>query len=280
MQNGLSLSRSQTVRWFCNNPRTIQSKLMRKIKLKVDRLPSQGRDPADAFKHGWRLASATMLERYPVVTPDPHPFEEEYLKGRFLAEQLRSIPISAKMFLTERDRLEGKTEPDFHDVLAEQYVPAPRITDADRNNDVRSLERALPERLYFLIKPERSTVYRFPQAIADDDNVPLWRFAERAFKAVTDPSLRPDIHYIAPRPCCHLEHVYPVSYQQKYDVYGVKIFFYRAVLLIDQTLDSVRNASDFRWARECELEELVGPEYYKAIKPALYGVGPSNNYNV
>lgn len=273
------LLRAQPVRWISKNPRVLESQVMRKIKKKIDRLPSQGKDPASAFKHGWRYASATMLERYPVVIPECHPFEEEYLKGRFLADQRRSKPIPPELFLSERDIIEGKTEPTFEDPLADQYIPAPRVTEADRTNDTKSLERALPERLYFLIKSERATHYRFPQTIADDDEVRLWTFAERAFKTVTHAASRQSVHYIAPRPCCHLEHVYPVNYQTKYNVYGIKIFFYRAVLLFDQKI-SVKNNTDYVWARACELEQFVGTEYYNGIKPALYGVGPSNNYDV
>lgn len=257
----------------------VRRNVLHKIKKAVDRLPSQGPDPASSYKHGWRLASAAMVERYPIILPEMHPFEEEYNTGRFLYEQSRSKPMPKEAFLTERDRIEGRTEPSFNDPVAAQYVPGPRITEADKANDIRSLDRALAERLYFVVKSEKSDQYRFPQVMADKEEVSMIDFAERAVRAVTIPDSRPKIHFIAPRPACHLEHVFPVSYQQKYDVYGVKIFFYRAILL-KGSIDSVRNAKDYAWARESELREMFGEEYFRAVQPALLGVGPSNDYDV
>lgn len=269
----------QLTRSISNNPRIIKSQLLRKIDKKVDRLPSQGVDPASAYKKGWRLACATMLERYPTITPDIHPFENEYLEGRFLDEQLRSCPMPAEAFLSERDQVDGKKYPTFDDPIANQYVPASRVTEADHKNDIRSLDRALQERLYFVIKSAHSSLYRLPQIMVDDDEVKLITFAERAFKAVTNPVTRPHIHYIAPRPACHLEHVYPVSYQKKYDVYGIRIFFYRAMLVVGE-IDGVKNADDFAWARASELNQFLGPEYHAAMKPALLGNGPSIDFEV
>lgn len=296
----------------------MHSQVLRKVKKEVDRLPSQGRDPADSFQHGWRHASAIMLERYPVIIPEQHEFEHEYLKGRFLAQQQESIPIPMELFLTERDIVEGRKEPNFRDPVAEQYTPAPRRTDADARNDTKSLNRALDERLYLVVKtgggsgsgggrdqrkPSAKTVgkFRFPQMLADDENVPLWEYASRALHAITKPDLvvsssptssvtmknnqdKVMIHFISARPCCHLEHVYPLAYQKRHDVYGVKIFFYKAVLLQGklESHSQLRSnvVSDFHWARETELEHLLGSDYYEWIEPALVGVGPSNDFKV
>lgn len=264
--------------YLSKKPNLVMNYVLRKIKTKVDRLPSQGPDPASAYKHGWRLASAAMLERYPIILPELHPFEEEYKIGKFIYEQARSKPMPKEAFLTERDRIEGRTEPSFDDPIADQYVPGPRITEADKTNDIRSLDRALAERLYFVVKSEKSDRYRFPQVMVDDNEVSMVDFAKRALRAVTIPESRPKIHFIAPRPACHLEHIFPVAYQQKYDVYGVKIFFYRAILL-KGSIDDVRNAKDYAWAKDSELREMLGEEYFNAIQPALLGVGPSNDYD-
>lgn len=275
-----NIFQQQQQRTISNNPRIVQSQVLRKIKKGIDRLPSQGKDPALAFKNGWRLASATILERYPTIIPEQHPFEHEYLQNRFLAHQLQSIPMPSEAFLTERDVLEGRKEPNFKDALAEEYQPGPRITKADHDHDTKSLDRALDERLYFLVKASHnSKVYRFPQILANDDDIKLWDYAKKAFNAVTVLDDRPDVHFIGNRPCCHLEHVFPVKYQQEFDVYGVKIFFYRAVLLNGQ-INQVKNSVDYIWARETELKDLVGGNYYNSIEPALYGVGPKNNYQV
>lgn len=95
------------VRGVSNNPAITRRNVMRKMKLGIDRLPSQGPDPAAKFRDGWRLAAAAVVERYPVVIPEQDPFEAEYLEGRFLEEQRRARPILPEMFLTEKDLIEG-----------------------------------------------------------------------------------------------------------------------------------------------------------------------------
>lgn len=258
----------------------VEHHVRRKIRKGVDRFPSQGADPAAAYRHGWRLASAVMLERYPIVLPEMHPFDAEYVQGRFLDQQLHSRPMPMEAFLTDKDRVEGRTEPNLADPVADQYVPASRVTEADHQNDTRSLDRALAERLYFVTRGAgQSARFRFPQMMVDDDAVTMVKFADRALRAVTKAEKRPRVHFIAPRPASHLEHVFPLAYQQKHDVYGVKIFFYRA-MLVKGEISEVRNADDFAWARESELREMVGDEYYKAIEPALLGVGPRIEYEV
>lgn len=249
--------------------------MKRKMKQGIDRLPSQGPDPADKFRLGWRLASAAVVERYPIVMPDVEEFEDEYRIGRFTEQQHRARTIDPSWFLSEQDKVEGITEPTFEDPQGDRYEPGPRITEADRTNDRKSVERALPERLYFLVRrTEKSTNMQFPQVLVGDDKVTMSSYAEKAFKGVTVAASRPPVHFLSHSPACHLEHVYPSKYQEKHDVYGVKIFFYRGILMSGK-IEGVRNAVDYMWARECELGDMLGEEYHAAIKPILFGVGPS-----
>ncbi|PXF43426.1 39S ribosomal protein L46, mitochondrial [Gracilariopsis chorda] len=253
----------------------LQDHVRKKLKRGVDRLPKDGPDPAAQFKHGWRLATAAVLERYPVITPDLHPFEDKYLLGRILEMQKRARPIPPSFFLSEKDRLGGITEPTFDDPIADRYVPAPRVTDADRTNDHKSLHRALQERLYFVVRrTEKSKNMQFPQVLATKPDVTLRQYAQHALKSVTVPASRPRFHVLSYSPSCHLEHVYPSAYQQQHDVYGVKIFFYRT-MLISGDVTELRNCEDYMWARACELPQLLGHEYYTAIKPILLGNGPT-----
>lgn len=168
----------------------------------------------------------------------------------------------------------SKTPKELDDPRAHLYEPAPRITEADKTNDTRSLDRALDERLYFVIKrSDKAATMQFPQVLATDKSVTMRHYAEHALNAVVPVASRPIVHYISHLPACHLEHVFSQQYQEKHDVYGVKIFFYR-VMLIKGGISDVRQAVDYSWARESELEHLFSSEYYNAIKPILFGVGP------
>lgn len=168
----------------------------------------------------------------------------------------------------------GRTEPTFDDPQADKYVPAPRVTAADRRCDQRSMNRALDERLYFVVKrSERSPNWQFPQVMATDAGVPLREYTQKALDSVVPAAIRPQVHHISYTPACHLEHVFAPRYQREHEVYGVKIFFFR-VMLIKGRIDAVNQAKDYRWLREAELEGAMGEEYFRAVRPMLVGVGP------
>jgi hypothetical protein len=78
----------------------IRRNVLRKVRRGIDRLPSQGPDPAisDVTPNGWRIAAAAVVERYPVVIPDPHPFAAKYLEGLFLWRQAVARPIPEVFF--------------------------------------------------------------------------------------------------------------------------------------------------------------------------------------
>lgn len=264
-----------SVRTISNRASVVKRNTLRKIKQGIDRLPSQGPDPAASFKNGWKLASAAVVERYPVITPEPDPFEQEYLTGRFVEMQRLARPIPTNLFLTEKDVIAGRTEPSLEDPYTDLYAPAPRRTEADEKQDTKSLERALDERLYFVVKrSDKAQNMQFPQVLASDPETKMMTYAEQAFRSVSLPASRPKVHFISHSPACHLEHVFPVRYQQKHDVYGVKIFFYRAILMSGE-IDGIRNGVDYAWARDCELAGLLGEEYHNAIEPILFGTGPT-----
>jgi hypothetical protein len=87
----------------------VRRNVLRKVRRGVDRLPTQGPDPAisDVTPNGWRIAAAAVVERYPVVMPDPHPFAAKYLEGRFLWQQSVARPIPESWFESDRDESGG-----------------------------------------------------------------------------------------------------------------------------------------------------------------------------
>lgn len=172
------------------------------------------------------------------------------------------------------------------------YNPAPIYTEADRTNNQRSLNRALRERLYFLVKRSpKATFYQFPQSIlpieSDDQQqgprITLRVHAERAFRAVLpivgpdDPEV-PVPYFVSNAPACHLAHKYSDAFQEKTGYYGVKIFYYRAEYLRGHLDDTkpLPSGADFVWARESELPELLSAETFEAVKPILVSVTPRN----
>ncbi|CAI8615237.1 unnamed protein product [Vicia faba] len=54
------------------------------------------------------------------------------------------------------------------------YVPAPRITEANKNNDLRTLQRALDRRLYLLL---------YGNAYGAPSGKPVWHFPEKVYES-------------------------------------------------------------------------------------------------
>lgn len=157
------------------------------------------------------------------------------------------------------------------EATADMYVPGSIRTEADEENDTRSLDRALQERLYFVTKRNaKASRFAFPQTLVTSEDVPLREYAELALQSSFPPgeqSLRP--HFISHMPATHLQHVYSDEFQSKSGFYGLKMFFYRAQLISGE-MDSV-TVSDYAWARESELPQLLSGETYRAVEPILFG---------
>ncbi|QHS75676.1 mitochondrial 54S ribosomal protein mL46 [Saccharomyces paradoxus] len=63
-------------------------------------------------------------------------------------------------------------------------IPNDRITDADRSNDMKSLERQLSRTLYLLVK-DKSGIWKFPNFDLSDDSKPLHVHAENELKLLS-----------------------------------------------------------------------------------------------
>eukprot|EP00172_Hildenbrandia_rubra_P003954 Plantae.Rhodophyta-Hildenbrandia_rubra.ctg7117.p1 GENE.Plantae.Rhodophyta-Hildenbrandia_rubra.ctg7117~~Plantae.Rhodophyta-Hildenbrandia_rubra.ctg7117.p1 ORF type:complete len:281 (+),score=47.56 Plantae.Rhodophyta-Hildenbrandia_rubra.ctg7117:79-921(+) len=269
---GLRWARSGVpVRYKRSQTGILRKIVQRKLKHGIDRLAFEGPDPAAKFKHGWRLASAAVLERYPIVIPEIDPFDEEYCRGRFEAQNSWARPIPKEWFDPEIHGAEATNPVRKEDELAKHFVPADRITDADRTNDRKILDRALDKKLYFIVKrTEKSKHYQFPQELVTDPQLRMKEMASRALSAVVPIARPPEIFWWSNAPASHLEHVYPEWFQHKHDVYGIKIMFYRAQLVKGE-VSQLRHGHDFLWVTDKELPEYFSEEYYDAVLPFLYG---------
>ena len=242
--------------------------IKKKMRRGIERFPFEGPDPSKAYTNGWRLASAAVLERYPVIVPEPPAFEASYLRGKFHAQNSWSRPISEEWFKDQG--IEGSDRWKKEDELAKLFIPAERTTQADKDDNRKSLERALDQKLYFIIKrTEKSKHWQFPQQLIENDETKMKETAENALKAVVPIKNRPQWYWWNYTPSCHLEHVYPKWFQEKHDVYGIMILFYRAQLIKGE-IEGLRHGSDYLWVTTKELPEYLSAEYYQAIQPFLY----------
>eukprot|EP01135_Chromosphaera_perkinsii_P000694 Nk52_evm6s150 gene=Nk52_evmTU6s150 len=141
----------------------------------------RARDP-EPVGHPYRLVGACLLERFPIITPDKTPYEEEY--GKFAAEieEEKSAYTEEELIMMDEDRrkIQLQKERDeekrranslFADEDEEmlerqkiKFTPQPRITEHDESGNMRTLNRRLSKMLYLVVKKRREYL---PKGVED-----------------------------------------------------------------------------------------------------------------
>lgn len=147
----------------------------------------------------YRIVAATILNRAPLLTPTPHPFEQAYYEYQAKLARAISSPLPTDVYfkpgsllerrfaLEERQREKEAFGEDFTplislpvedtgkgggkslaDQLAEEASleekPQPRTHKDDLEKNIKSLNRAGERNLYLLVKKNRKTnSWQFPQ---------------------------------------------------------------------------------------------------------------------
>jgi len=148
----------------------------------------------------------------------------------------------------------------------DDFKPAPRVTEADKNMDVKSLDRALSKRLYLIVKQKNTHAlgteefsWRFPEAAVDsgEEGLKMREHAEMNIKNVCEDL---DLHYVGNAPAGFINYVYCADAKASTSAYGASLFFYRAQLLEGDTrkiLDENKNIQDYAWITAEEISNFV-----------------------
>ncbi|CAN6565622.1 unnamed protein product [Malus baccata var. baccata] len=109
-----------------------------------------------------KIVASVLFERLPVVIPkiDPVVYAYQEFAFRWRQQYRRIYPDE----LLDKSNARGKGDYQI------DYVPAPRITEADKTNDKKSLQRALDRRLYLLLSGNTDgsagkSVWHFPEKV-------------------------------------------------------------------------------------------------------------------
>ncbi|XP_058068442.1 uncharacterized protein LOC131217524 [Magnolia sinica] len=128
-----------------------------------------------------KIVASVLFERLPIVIPkiDPTVYAFQEFSFRWSQQYRRKYPSDVL------NRSDSKGKGDYQI----DYVPAPRITEADKANDRRSLKRALDRRLYLLLygstygAPAKKPVWHFPEKVYESEET-LRKCAESALESV------------------------------------------------------------------------------------------------
>ena len=222
---------------------------------------------ASDMKLGWRTIAASVLHRYPTVTPDSPEWEQDMLNLQDEIEAQKRDHFMSQVMSTE-SQLIPDSNPSYDEILATlPFEPAPRVTKADHDNDRHSLDRKLPESLFLVVKRNRSNnSWQFPQGKLLDTEDNLRSAAERVLDRAVGKTKR---YFISNAPIGHFCYAYPPEMQQQRKQFGAKVFFYRAQLITGSVKLETRLYTDYAWVARSELAEYLDKETCTSVEAML-----------
>lgn len=194
-----------------------------------------------------KIVAAVLFERLPVVIPkiDPVVYAFHEFSFRWKQQYRRKYP----------DEVLGRSEARGKGDYQIDFVPAPRVTEADRTNDKRSLQRALDRRLYLLLygtgtygAPANKPVWHFPEKVYESEET-LRKCAESALQPVIG-----DLNYtyfVGNAPFAHMA-IQPT--EQGPDLPSFKRFFFKSQVIGTSNF-KIEKCEDYVWVTKDELLE-------------------------
>lgn len=132
----------------------------------------------------------------------------------------------------------------------------PRLTKADKENNIRSLNRKMENRLYFIIKTPSTPHWQFP-ALQHQKGESLRQTVERATQSHV-PNF--GVYFLSNAPDVHCD--FPEKGHTR------RLFLYRSYHLKGKpTLGE--GAVDYAWETKSELKEYLDPVLYESVKDVL-----------
>lgn len=221
-----------------------------------------------------RIIPALILKRNPILLRTPTQFEQEYalLKQSTTVDKL---PYIAQFFEQKRvsksdqsagsssssgsesARQENEQEQADKLELMEQLDLQRRVSQADRDQDMRSLNREQTRSLYLCIQDPLSLKWHFPHFDQQSKEHPLHVQAEQGLKDKCGDQM--SVWMVGRAPVCHL----------KLD--DQNVFFLKAQIMSGQVINASdpEKVKDFCWLTRQELEHKLPPTYYAAVKDSL-----------
>ncbi|KAK6918311.1 hypothetical protein RJ641_016733, partial [Dillenia turbinata] len=193
-----------------------------------------------------KIVASVLFERLPVVIPkiDPVVYAFHEFSFRWRQQYRRRYP----------DTVLGKSEARGKGDYQIDYVPAPRITEADKTNDRKSLQRALDRRLYLILygktygAPNGKPVWHFPEKIYESEET-LRKCAEFALKSVLGDLSH--TYFVGNAPMAHMI-IQPT--ENAPDLPSFKHFFFKSQVIATNKF-KIGKCDDFVWVTKDELIE-------------------------
>ncbi|KAK7574204.1 hypothetical protein V9T40_011395 [Parthenolecanium corni] len=232
----------------------------------------------------WDIVCGVCLERKPVITRPLNDLEIRFSKMlqqielensqksehelRCEADAKRAQEFKKGKISTEDlDKAVGQSATEFEDVSMKElkaFQVAPRITEADEKNDIKSMDRKLDKHLLFIIAENlgKNNLWVLPHDLVKGEES-LREAAERILSEKCGSKVR--ARFYGNAPCGFYKYKYPKSMRQ--NALGAKIFFMKAQYLKGSIEEA--KVKDYSWASRDELANCFHASYHKAVRPFL-----------
>jgi large subunit ribosomal protein L46 len=141
-----------------------------------------------------------------------------------------------------------------------KFVAAPRETEDDKKNNVKSLQRKLDDTLVYLCDHSlgKESVMLLPQGKWNEGET-LRQTAERIVSEKCGSNIK--VHFYGNAPVGFYRYKYPVA--DRKETVGAKVFFFRAIYKAGDVSNPKQN---YMWINEDEMKGKVKDVYYNAVK--------------
>jgi len=203
-----------------------------------------------------------------------NPYKKEGWNDEVLAGTMESEPDHQVDALLKDSIMvvpkKGEAIPDdFVPTIEESMRPAPRITEADKVNDQKSLNRLLQRTLYLVVQDEQNK-WRFPtDGLINRET--FYQAAERVLVQAAGVNMNTWVVGHVPIGHEELNYKEPVTQSDGEHQLGIKTFFMKARIMGGQA--DLKNGSlglkDFKWLAKEEIPSVVSPRYFSVIRSML-----------
>ncbi|KAG8738974.1 54S ribosomal protein L17 mitochondrial [Ceratobasidium sp. 414] len=228
------------------------------------------------------IITSVLLNRSPILTTLPTPFEQAYHDYQARIARALSNPfprefyfkkgaIAERQFLTEEStrekaafgqgfgetQLAGLEEEDRTGAVGqtEDVTALPREHESDRRGDVKNLNRKGDRNLYLLVKAAEG--WRLPQGPAEP-GATLHITALQELHSECGPDMDT---WVVGR--------HPIGVHEPQESGTDTILFFKAHIFAGQAKPNGRSVKDFAWLTTEEIQERVTPEYWATIRDML-----------
>ena len=225
-----------------------------------------------ALSTSWSVSSAVIVERPPLLKPDPHPTVSEYHKLRLQRAQERSVLsdfeyqcnseaekiVTQKKENTDFDSVHALDLPEYFNVFNKEDQEKAVLNDTylkATDASIRSKEASPREAVYLIVQDNDEWV--FPSKVIDNekslDSAITASLQSHGLDAKITSSLPVTVHI----------NKYSRKLQEHTGQVGMKTFFLKSMF------QSGAPEGNFKWVTKSELKDHLSEKYLKSVLPVL-----------